>query len=181
MAEYYGYFKAFHIVGFVSWFSGLFYLVRMFVYHAEASDKPESIREDWKRQFSLMQWRVYKMIATPAMVITWLCGLSMIAINPAILQSTWMHIKLTLLVLLVLYHFYCKSIIIRQESGIDKGTSINYRLLNELPTLFLVAIVLLAVLRDLQDFVKLFIGILIFGFLLFTFVKWYKRLREKKS
>ena len=127
-----------------------------------------------------MQWRVYKMIATPAMVITWVCGISMLIINPAVLQGVWMHIKLSLLVLLAAYHFYCKRVIVLQEKGVDKGTSINYRLLNELPTLFLVTIVLLAVLRDLQDFGKLFGGILIFGLVLFFFVKMYKNKREKQ-
>ena len=181
MAEYYGYFKAFHIIGFVSWFAGLFYLVRMFVYHAEADSKPEAIRADWKKQFTLMQWRVFKMIATPAMVITWFCGLSMLYINPALFKTGWMHVKLTLLLFLVIYHFYCKHIIKLQEADVDKKSSLHYRLLNELPTLFLVAIVLLAVMKDLMDFAKLFIGILLFGVVLFTFVKRYKKAREKRG
>jgi len=179
MTEYYGYFKAFHIVGFVSWFAGLFYLVRMFVYHAEADTKPEALRADWKKQFTLMQWRVYKMIATPALVITWICGLSMLTINPALLQQGWMHVKLTLLVLLTGYHFYCRRVILLQEKDVDRKSSMHYRLLNELPTLFLVAIVLLAVMRDLLDFVKLFAGIMVFGVVLFGLVKAYKRRREK--
>lgn len=179
MTEYYGYFKAFHIVGFVSWFAGLFYLVRMFVYHAEADDKPEAMRADWKKQFTLMQWRVYRMIATPALVITWICGLSMLTINPALLQQGWMHVKLALLVLLTGYHFYCRHIILLQERDRDRKSSFHYRLLNELPTLFLVAIVLLAVMRDLLDFAKLFAGILVFGVALFLAVKAYKRRREK--
>ena len=180
MSEFYGYFKAFHIVGFVSWFAGLFYLVRMFVYHAEADTRPEAFRADWKKQFTLMQWRVYKMIATPAMVITWLCGLSMLSINPALLGQGWMHVKLTLLLLLTGYHFYCRRVILLQEKDLDKRSSLHYRLLNELPTLFLVAIVLLAVMRDLLDFAKLFAGILLFGGLLFWGVKAYKRRRESR-
>lgn len=180
VVEYYGYFKAFHIVGFVSWFAGLFYLVRMFVYRAEVDQKPEHLREDWKKQFHLMEWRVYKMIATPAMVITWFCGLSMLTLNSALLQQPWMHVKLSLLVLMVLYHLYCKKVIVMQEKDVDTKSSLYYRLLNELPTLFLVAIVLLAVMRDLLDFVKLFAGILVFGFCLYQFVKAYKRKREGK-
>lgn len=179
MFEYYGYFKAFHIVGFVSWFAGLFYLVRMFVYHAEAESKPPALQADWKKQFTLMQWRVYKMIATPALCITWLCGLSMLMIQPALLQQPWLHVKLTLLLLLTAYHFYCRHIILLQERDADRKTSLHYRLLNELPTLFLVAIVLLAVMRDLLDFAKLFAGILLFGGMLFWAVKAYKRRRER--
>jgi protoporphyrinogen IX oxidase len=180
MLNYYPFFKAFHIIGFVTWFAGLFYLVRMFVYHAEADQKPKELQADWRAQFTLMQWRVYKIISTPAMVITWLFGLLMLFTNPSILDQTWIKIKLVLLVLLVGYHFYCKSIIIKQEKGEDKAGSFNYRLLNELPTLFLVAIVLLAVVRDFLDFLKLFGGIMAFGVVLFIFAKQYKKKRESK-
>lgn len=181
MSSYYLFFKSFHIIGFVAWFAGLFYLVRMFVYHSEANEKPEAIREDWKKQFTLMQWRVFKIIATPAMVITWICGLSMLAINPAIFQQSWIYAKLILLVLMVVYHFYCKKIIQNQERGIGTYNSFQFRLLNELPTLFLVAIVILAVLKDFVNFLMLFGGILIFGFLLYLSAKAYKNRRESQK
>jgi putative membrane protein len=151
------------------------------VYHAEADQKPEALRADWKKQFTLMQWRVYRMIATPAMVITWVCGISMLLINPFLFKTGWMHVKLTLLVLLAIYHFYCKHIIKLQEADVDRKSSMHYRLLNELPTLFLVAIVLLAVMKDLMSFTKLFVGILVFGIVLFMFVKRYKKAREKRG
>jgi putative membrane protein len=175
---FYNYFKALHIVGFVSWFAGLFYLVRMFVYHAEAKYKPVYLQEDWRKQFTLMQWRVYKIIATPAMYFTWFFGLLMIGYNPDILFQNWIKLKLFLLVLLSGYHFYCKKIIIKQEKNEDSSSSFNYRLLNELPTLFLVAIALLAVVRDLLNFLGLFFGVLVFGFILFLFAKSYKKRRE---
>ncbi len=177
---YYPFFKAFHIIGFVTWFAGLFYLVRMFVYHAETDQKPLILQEDWRKQFTLMQWRVYKIISTPAMVITWFFGLSMLYVNPTILDQTWIKIKLVLLVLMVIYHFYCRAIIVKQEKSEDSRDSFNYRLLNELPTLFLVAIVLLAVVRDFLDFLKLFGGVLAFGILLFIFAKMYKKRRENR-
>lgn len=181
MAQYYIYFKAFHIVGFVSWFAGLFYLVRIFVYHAEADTKPDGIREAFKKEFSLMQRRVFKIICTPGMVITWFCGLMMLYLNPGILQQNWIIIKLVLLALLVVYHFYCRSVIKLQEAGIAKKSSTFYRLLNELPSLFLVTIVLLAVVRDQINFGNLALGIFAFGFILYIFVKLYKKLREKGS
>jgi putative membrane protein len=152
----------------------------MFVYHAEVELKPKEFQADWRKQFTLMQWRVYKIIATPAMVITWFFGLSMLVSNPDLLSQNWIKIKLILLVLLVIYHFYCRNIIVNQEKGEDKAGSFNYRLLNELPTLFLVAIVLLAVVRDLLDFVKLFGGVIAFGVVLFIFAKTYKKRREGK-
>jgi protoporphyrinogen IX oxidase len=181
MYQFYNFFKAFHIIGFVSWFAGLFYLVRMFVYHAEVDEKPLEIQEDWKKQFILMQWRVYKIIASPAMMITWTFGLLMLFTNPEILQQNWIKFKLLLLVMLTAYHLWCKSVIKKLESGQNYLSSFNYRLLNELPTLFLVAIVLLAVVKDMLNFFYLFGGVMVFGFILFVFTKWYKSNREKKS
>jgi protoporphyrinogen IX oxidase len=178
MTSFYIYFKAFHIIGFVTWFAGLFYLVRMFVYHAEVDQKPEQLRADWRAQFTLMQWRVFKIIATPAMYFTWTFGLLMLFTNPAVLEQTWIKVKLVLLLVLVGYHFFCKKVIVNQEKGISKLNSFQFRLLNELPTLFLVAIVLLAVVRNFISFIYLFGGILAFGFSLYLFAKQYKKKRE---
>jgi putative membrane protein len=180
MGQFYLFFKAMHIIGFVSWFAGLFYLVRIFVYHTEADNKPESVRNEWKREFTLMQWRAYKIIATPAMMITWTFGLAMLTTNPALLTQNWIKVKLVLLFLLTGYHLYCKSIIGKLESGQKSFSSFQFRLLNELPTLFLVTIVLLAVVRDMLNFLYLFFGILIFGVLLFIAAKAYKNHRENK-
>lgn len=173
------YLKSLHIIGFVSWFAGLFYLVRMFVYHAESSDKPEPMQEEWKKQYTAMQWRVYKIICNPAMMITWTCGILMLVNTPSFLQQGWLQTKLVFLVLLTAYHLYCKGIIKKQESGKDTFTSFQFRLLNELPTLFLVIIVLLAVVKDLLNFVYLLLGVLAFGFTLFFAARAYKKFREK--
>lgn len=181
MTQYYLYFKALHIIGFVSWFAGLFYIVRIFVYHAEAEEKPENLREEWKSQFNLMAQRVYKIIMNPAMMITWTFGLLMIGTNPIILQQNWIKVKLVLLVLLTIYHMYCKTIIKKQQSGVKTYSSFQFRLLNELPTLFLVSIVLLAVLKDVLNFIYLFVGIIAFGALLFTIAKAYKKSREQND
>lgn len=175
------YLKSLHIIGFVAWFAGLFYLVRMFVYHAESADKPESIREDWKKQYTAMQWRVYKIICNPAMMLTWTCGILMLINTPEFLTQGWLQIKLVFLVLLTVYHLYCKGIITKQESGKTTFTSFQFRLLNELPTLFLAIIVLLAVVKDLLNFVYLFLGILAFGFTLFLSARAYRKYREGKT
>jgi protoporphyrinogen IX oxidase len=177
--EYYLFFKALHIIGFVSWFAGLFYLVRIFVYHSETSEKPIEHRAFMQKEFSLMQRRAFTIIATPAMVITWACGLTMLYINPAILDQNWIRVKLVLLLILTAYHFYCKTIIFKQANGKQTLNSFQFRLLNEFPTLFLVAIVLLAVVRDVLNFAYLFIGIIAFGFTLFIAAKAYKKNRDK--
>jgi len=181
MMDFYLYFKAFHIIGFVTWFAGLFYLVRMFVYHAEVNLKPKELRSDWKKQFTLMQWRVFKIIATPGMFITWIFGILMLLVNPSLLDQQWIKIKLVLLVLLVVYHMYCRKIIKNQELDVSKITSLRLRLINEIPTLFLVSIVLLAVVKDFINFLKLFGGVIAFGVLLYVFTIQYKKHRDKQN
>jgi protoporphyrinogen IX oxidase len=179
--HFYPFLKALHIIGFVSWFAGLFYLVRIFVYHAEVEEKPDHLKEPFFEQFELMQQRVFSIIATPGMYITWFGGLSMLYLNSAILNQNWIRIKLALLVLLVFYHFYCKKIIKEQKERSKPRSSQFFRMLNELPSLFLVAIVLLAVIKDFLNFLYLFLGVLAFGILLFIFIKLYKNQRANQK
>jgi protoporphyrinogen IX oxidase len=165
------FFKSIHIIGFVAWFAGLFYLVRMFVYHGEALQKEQPERDILSRQLHLMEWRVYRIICNPAIVITWIFGGGMLYLHG--LQwlhiNWWMHVKLVLLVLLTLYHFYCRNIIVKLEKGKSPYSSFQYRLLNEVPTFALVSIVLLAVYKnELNVWYALlgmtgFIGILYLG------------------
>jgi len=174
------YFKAFHLIGAVAWFAGLFYLVRMFVYHVEADQQPtDQLRDAFKAQFQLMENRVYKIICNPAMMITWTCGISMTVINPAYWQMGWFHVKFALLILLTVYHLWCKRTIHRLAQGQKPFDSFQFRLLNEFPTLFLVSIVLLGVLKDMLNFLYAFGGVIAFGVLLFVFAKLYRRSREK--
>jgi putative membrane protein len=136
------FFKALHFIGFVAWFAGLFYLVRMFVYHVESSERPPEEAKVLVPQYNLMQWRVYRIICNPAMMITWAAGLTVIALYgwDWFKVSYWLHIKLILLIGLTVYHVWCKKIIIQLERGDMAFTSYQFRLWNEVPTLFLVII-----------------------------------------
>lgn len=176
-------FKSLHIVGFVAWFAGLFYLVRMFVYHVEALGKTEPEKGVLSQQFNLMEWRVYRIICNPAMAITWLFGAGMLFIHGYgwLVASWWMQIKLGLLGLLTVYHFWCKGLVKRLETGKMPYTSFQFRLLNEVPTLFLVAIVLLAVYKNAFNVWYALAGMAGFGFLLFAGAKLYKRARMKQN
>ncbi len=171
-------FKSLHIFGFVAWFAGLFYLVRMFVYHAEASREMEPRRGILTQQFNLMEWRVYSIICNPALIITWVFGTAMLLLNPAYLSQGWMHIKLLLLAGLTAYHLYCKKIIRDLEAGRSTMSSHQFRLFNEVPTLFLLSIVLLAVYRNGLNGLYALAGLIGFGILLMMGVKAYKRARE---
>ncbi len=144
----YFWFKAFHIIGFVVWFAGLFYLPRLFVYHAEAREQPEQTRQVLHSQFQIMEKRLYTIITTPGMIVTLAMGIGMVTLNPALLQENWLHIKLTAVVLLIGYHHYCGRLIKQLAQGTCTWTGQNFRVFNEIPTVFFVGVVLLAVFKD---------------------------------
>jgi putative membrane protein len=167
--------KALHVIGFVAWFAGLFYLVRVLIYQTEALDSPQPERDILSKQFGLMAQRVYKAICNPAMMLTWGFGLAMLAMNTAYLQQPWMHVKLLLLALLTGYHLYCKGIMRKLAEGQRPLSSLGLRLLNEVATVFLVAIALVAVLGRNAPGERYYLygllGALVFGGLLYFAVK----------
>ncbi len=144
----YYWFKAFHLIGVVVWFAGLFYLVRLFVYHAEAEQEPEPARSILKKQYELMEKRLYGIITTPGMIVTVAMAIGLISTEPEILKSGWLHIKLAFVALLLAYHFYCRRIMNKLAQGECQWTGQQFRALNEAPTILLVLIVLLAVFKN---------------------------------
>lgn len=176
-------FKIIHIVGFVAWFAGLFYLVRMFVYHTESFDLEEPKKDILRTQFNVMEWRVYKIICNPAMMITWTFGILTIYMYGYEWFATnhWLHFKIVLLILLTVYHVYCKSLIKKLENGKTGFSSTKFRLFNEVPTLFLITIVSLAVFKNSTNFLVLggsIIGVIV---LLVVLTKLYKKKRLSKK
>ena len=144
----YYWFKAFHLIGIVVWFAGLFYLVRLFVYHAEAREQPEPAQGILKKQYEIMEKRLYSIITTPGMIVTVAMAGGLIYTEPEIFKSGWLHIKLTFVALLLLYHFYCGRIMKQLAQEQCQWTGQQFRALNEAPTLLLVVIVLLAVFKN---------------------------------
>lgn len=137
------YIKALHIFFMVTWFAGLFYLPRLFVYHADAKDEISIER------FMIMERKLYYGIMMPGAFFTLLFGGYLIYLVPAYLHMMWLHAKLSLVLLLIIYHFYLghlrQSFKLRQNKHGHKF----YRILNELPVFLLIAIVLLAVVKPL--------------------------------
>lgn len=183
--------KGLHVVGFVSWFAGLFYLVRIFVYYTEAQQKPQPDRDVLTREFGAMQQRVYKIICNPAMMITWTAGLGMLALgilhpsvpnylSPENGTAGWMHLKLVLLLLLLGYHMWCKKIIQQLEKGELVFTSFQFRLFNEVPTLFLISISFTAVFGKLGqlNYAYLLGGVAAFGLLVYRGAVAYRKRRK---
>lgn len=175
--------KSLHVFGFVAWFAGLFYLFRIFVYHTEAMDREEPAKSILIKEFNAMEWRVYKIIATPAINITWICGLGMLYIHgwEWFSVNIWMHVKLVFLACLTAYHLYAKKIIVQLEQGTNTYTSYQFRLMNEVPTIFLLSIALLAVFKNTLNFLYALIGIIGFGIALVLATKAYRSYREKND
>jgi putative membrane protein len=144
----YYWYKAFHLIGIVVWFAGLFYLVRLFVYHAEAQQQSEPAKTILTTQYELMEKRLYNIITTPGMIVTVAMAIGLISTEPEILKSGWLHIKFVLVGLLLIYHFWCGQIMKKLAKGESKWTGQQFRALNEAPTLLLVVIVLLAVFKN---------------------------------
>lgn len=144
----YSWFKAFHIIGVVVWFAGLFYLVRLFIYHVEAEQEAEPAKSILKNQYQIMEKRLYNIITTPGMVVTVGCAIGLLVTQPEYLKQGWLHAKLGFVAALVFYHFYCGRLIKQLEENTCKWGSKQLRALNEAPTVMLLVIVLLAVFKN---------------------------------
>jgi putative membrane protein len=160
--------------------AGLFYIVRLFVYHTEAQDKPEPERGILSKQFEIMERRLWNAITTPSMYIVVAAGITMLCLSPGWLQQPWLHIKLGFVIILIIYHFICQNKVKQMRKGIFKWTSTQLRLWNELATLLLFVIVMCAVVKDNINWPYTIIGLIIFVFVMMAAVKIYKYYRLKK-
>ena len=132
--------KTLHLISMVAWFAGLFYMFRLFVYHTENKDNP-----DITKLLKVMEGRLYKIITVPAMVLTFVFGISMIMMNTGLMQQGWLHIKILLVVLLGGYTGFLGKTRRRYANDDIYLTSKQCRIFNEVPTLFLVAIMFLVI------------------------------------
>lgn len=176
----YYYIKAIHIIFVVSWFAGLFYIVRLFIYHTEAQERPEAERKVLSAQFEIMERKLWNIITTPAMILTVAAGITMLFIIPGWLNEAWLQVKLCFVVGLLVYHFKCQQIIKQMKQGVFKWTSTQLRVWNELATIFLFAIVFLAVLKNAISWIYGLLGLVAFAVIIMSAVKIYKYYRLKK-
>ncbi len=172
------YIKAVHIIFVVSWFAGLFYIVRLFVYHAESFEKSDQERAVLHPQYSIMEKRLMNIITTPAMVLTLFSGGLMIYLNPYMLD-TWLYIKLGLVLVLLGYHHYCIKIMKGFIAGKKPMSGTQLRLWNEGATLLLVSIVFLVVLKNTLSMVWGVLGLILLAVVMMIAIKLYKKSREK--
>ena len=144
MVNWIGYTKALHLIFMVSWFAGLFYMVRLFVYHAESEKNHGELAFVFQKQYLLMQSRLWYIISWPSLVLTILFGLITLFSKQYnyLLYEPYMHVKLGFVFLLVVYHIICHKIHLDQKNGVSVYTGIQMRVWNEVATLFLVIITL---------------------------------------
>lgn len=136
--------KAFHLMSIVTWFAAMFYLPRLYVYHAMARDKGEYASMD---TFMVMERKLYRGIMTPSMVAVLLLGALLVWLNPVLMSQGWLHAKLALVVALVAYHHVCLIYLKQLAEDRCRRSATFFRVFNELPVLALVAIVILAVVK----------------------------------
>jgi len=173
------YIKALHIIFIVTWFAGLFYIVRLFIYQVESLNRPDAERAILKPLLDLMAYRLWYIISWPSAILTLIFGTWVMSYRWGYLELPFMQAKLFFVVLLYGYHITCHFIFKSLQSGSTSWTSNKLRIWNEASTLLLFAIVFLIVLKNLTSMIWGIVGLVGLGILLMLGIKLYKRIRER--
>ena len=179
----YFYLKALHIIFIVTWFAGMFYIVRLFIYNTEANDKPEPERSILQKQFAVMIKRLWLGITWPSAILTLILG-AWVMLNGGWEQrlfddsGKWLLVKLCFVVLLYVYHFSLHALYKLQAAGVFNYSSQKLRVWNEVATIFLVPIVMLATVKQSISWVWGLVGLVGFIIVLMSAIKIYKALRK---
>ena len=179
--EYYNYIKSLHLIFVITWFAGLFYIVRLFVYQIEANDKPSPEKEILQKQYKIMTFRLWYIITWPSAVLATLFAVWLLILMPEWMQMPWMQVKLGFVILLIAYQLKCQQIYSQLQKDKFKYSSNFMRLWNEGATLILFAVVFLVILKNAFNWIYGVIGIFIFSILLMLGFKFYKKIRAKNN
>ncbi|MDO5978740.1 CopD family protein [Flavivirga spongiicola] len=176
---YYFYLKAFHVIFVITWFAGLFYIPRLFVYQIEAFHKPSPDKEILGKQLKLMAKRLWFIITWPSAILALLFGLILFYLNPALLNQDWMQVKLVFVGVLIIYHLLTHVYFKHLQNDLVTVTSSFMRLWNEGATFILFAVVFLVILKNAINWIWGIIGIIVLGILIMLGYKVYKNIRAK--
>lgn len=177
--ELYNYIKSLHLIFVITWFAGLFYIVRLFVYQIEANEKPSPEKEILLAQYKIMTYRLWFIITWPSAVLATIFALWLLHLMPGWLLMPWMQVKLGFVVLLLAYHLKCHQIYSQLQNNQFKYSSNFMRLWNEGATIILFSVVFLVILKNAFNWIYGVIGIILFSVLIMLGFKFYKRIREK--
>ena len=175
----YLYIKSLHLIFVVTWFAGLFYIPRLFIYHIEAWQKPSPDKEILSEQLKLMTKRLWYIITWPSAVLCVLTAIWLLILMPEWLQQPWMHVKLVFVVLLLGYHFKCHQIFKQLQRDEVKYTSKFMRIWNEVATIILFAVVFLVILKSAFNWIYGIVGMFALMILLMLGIRWYKKVRDR--
>ncbi|WP_053989993.1 CopD family protein [Mangrovimonas sp. TPBH4] len=177
--EYYNYIKALHLIFVITWFAGLFYIPRLFVYQIEAFHKPSPDKEILGEQLKLMAKRLWNIITWPSAILATVFAIWLIVLMPSWLQQGWMHVKLAFVVLLIIYHIKTHQYFKQLQRDEVKKTSSYMRLWNEGATFILFAVVFLVILKNAMNWIFGVVGMVVLGILIMLGYKIYKNIRAK--
>lgn len=175
------YLKSLHIIFVITWFAGLFYIVRLFIYQTEAEKKESPEKEILQKQYKIMSKRLWYMITWPSAILATVFAVWILFLIPSYLTMSWMLIKLGFVGLLYIYHMSCQNIYTQLQNDIVKFSSFKLRIWNEVATILLFAIVFLVVLKNSISWIWGVIGIIAISILLMGGIKLYKIFREKNN
>lgn len=177
--EYYNYIKALHLIFVITWFAGLFYIPRLFVYQIEADQKEEPERSILVKQLKLMTKRLWFIITWPSAILASIFAFLLLFMIPEWLQQAWMHVKLGFVVLLYAYHIKCHLIFKQLQNDVIKWSSNQMRIWNEGSTLILFSVIFLVIVRDAINWIYGVVAIFLLAIILMLGIKVYKRIRSK--
>lgn len=175
------YIKSLHIIFVVTWFAGLFYIVRLFIYQTEALQKPESERNILKPQLDLMSSRLWYIITWPSAILTLIFGAWVLSYRWGYMQSGFMHAKLAFVLLLYIYHGFCHVLFKELQAGKARWSSTQLRVWNEASTILLFAIVFLIVLKDTVSMLWGILALIGLAVTLMLGIQLYKKYRLNKG
>ena len=178
--EYYPYIKSFHLIFVITWFAGLFYIPRLFVYQIEAFYKPSPDKEILGKQLKLMAKRLWFIITWPSAILSTGFAIWLLILQPFWLQQPWMHVKLSFVLLLIVYHLKTHQYYKQLQNDVVKKSSSFMRIWNEGATFILFAVVFLVILKSAINWIWGVVGIVVLGVLIMLGFKIYKSIREKK-
>lgn len=177
--EYYNYIKALHLIFVITWFAGLFYIPRLFVYQIEAFHKPSPEKEILGKQLKLMSKRLWFIITWPSAILATLFAVWLMVLMPSWFHQDWMIVKLGFVFSLFIYHYKTHIYYKQLQNDEVKITSSFMRIWNEGATFILFAVVFLVILKNSINWIFGILGMVVLGVLIMFGFKWYKNIRSK--
>ena len=176
--EYYNYIKALHLIFVITWFAGLFYIPRLFIYHIEANAKPQIEKEILINQFKIMTKRLWLIITWPSAILATVLAIVLFVLNPGLINFDWMKVKLVFVFILWLYHIKTDFIYKELQNDVINYSSNFMRYWNEGATIILFAVILLITLKSATNWIFGILGIIFLSIILILGIKLYKKIRN---